>query len=202
LRFSGTRTGAHRGHQGQRRGRAHRDIRRGKQQSTPGSAALDDQERVPILVAEPEHGCDGASHAHDLRIRVDTADPLVRVVGVDVVRGAFGGERVRERPLRRRDRSRMAVILRRPKDGKAATSRLGSCADLTPLPGGRQHPDGSKQVGALGLYQRPLRVPRVTQSGAATQADVLSQFQQTATAARVRRPDGQPVRQVTSNEPM
>jgi hypothetical protein len=36
----------------------------------------------------------------------------------------------------------MAAILRRPKDGKAATSRLGSCADLTPLPGGRQHPDG------------------------------------------------------------
>jgi hypothetical protein len=78
-------------------------------------------------------------------------------------------------PPRRRDALTWRRSCRRPKDGKAATPRPGASPDITPLPGARQHPDGCKQVGVLGLYQRPLAV-KDSRKQAPCRAEVVVAF--------------------------
>ena len=47
--------------------------------------ALDDQERVPIRILEPEHRRHRLAHAHDLVVDVHAAIAQCGVVGVDVL---------------------------------------------------------------------------------------------------------------------
>ena len=54
---------------------------------SPQSALLDDQQRVALGVAEPEHGGNWVAHPRDLGVNVDAACLELRMGGIDIVRG-------------------------------------------------------------------------------------------------------------------